>query len=150
MQKINFENKPSTNTPINATNLNTLQDNVEDAIDGGLYYKSGDTYEIGSQLYAGGVLTGSAKTIQFSIFLPKLLDNISNITINSINITARGINGYLLNSQNLSDLTSAGVLSVVSIENNCASIQYTSNEAFNTTNNTAVGIYLKDTVITFN
>ena len=33
MQKINFENKPSTNSPINGTNLNLLQDNVEDAID---------------------------------------------------------------------------------------------------------------------
>ena len=32
MQKINFENKPSTNSPINADNLNLLQDNVEDAI----------------------------------------------------------------------------------------------------------------------
>ena len=33
MKKINFENKPSTVSPINATNLNALQDNVEDAID---------------------------------------------------------------------------------------------------------------------
>ena len=33
MQKINFEDKPSTNSPINADNLNLLQDNVEDAID---------------------------------------------------------------------------------------------------------------------
>ena len=32
MKKINFENKPSTNSPINATNLNMLQDNVEDDI----------------------------------------------------------------------------------------------------------------------
>ena len=32
MQKINFENKPSTVSPINATNLNALQDNVENAI----------------------------------------------------------------------------------------------------------------------
>ena len=32
MEKINFENKPSTNTPINATNLNQLQTNVENAI----------------------------------------------------------------------------------------------------------------------
>lgn len=32
MQKITFENSPSTNTPLNASNLNTLQDNVEDAI----------------------------------------------------------------------------------------------------------------------
>lgn len=33
MQKINFKDRPSKDTPINATNLNTLQDNVEDAID---------------------------------------------------------------------------------------------------------------------
>ena len=32
MKKINFENKPSTNSPINATNLDLLQDNVEDDI----------------------------------------------------------------------------------------------------------------------
>ena len=32
MQKINFENYPSTNTPIDANNLNDLQDNVEEAI----------------------------------------------------------------------------------------------------------------------
>lgn len=33
MTKIPFEDLPSTNTPLNANNLNTLQDNVEDAID---------------------------------------------------------------------------------------------------------------------
>lgn len=32
MTKITFEDLPSTNTPLNANNLNTLQDNVEDAI----------------------------------------------------------------------------------------------------------------------
>ena len=34
MEKIIFENLPSKKTPINATNLNLLQDNVEIAIDG--------------------------------------------------------------------------------------------------------------------
>lgn len=33
MDKINFENLPSTNTPVNANNLNDMQDNIEDAID---------------------------------------------------------------------------------------------------------------------
>lgn len=32
MTKITFEDLPSTNTPLNASNLNTMQDNVEDAI----------------------------------------------------------------------------------------------------------------------
>lgn len=33
MQKINFKNLPSTDTPINATNLNLMQDNIESAIE---------------------------------------------------------------------------------------------------------------------
>jgi hypothetical protein len=33
MQKINFEDYPSTNTPIDADNLNDLQDNMEEAVD---------------------------------------------------------------------------------------------------------------------
>lgn len=33
MQKINFQNLPNTTTPINATNLNLLQDNIEDVFD---------------------------------------------------------------------------------------------------------------------
>lgn len=32
MEKIDFENLPSTNTPINANNLNDMQDNIETAI----------------------------------------------------------------------------------------------------------------------
>ena len=34
MQKINFQNLPNTTTPVNATNLNALQENVEDVFDG--------------------------------------------------------------------------------------------------------------------
>lgn len=34
MKKINFQNLPSTETPINDTNLNLLQDNIEDVFDG--------------------------------------------------------------------------------------------------------------------
>ena len=33
MELINFENLPSTNTPINAQNLNQMQKNIEEAID---------------------------------------------------------------------------------------------------------------------
>jgi hypothetical protein len=35
MNKINFENLPSTNTPLNAENLNLMQTNIENAINGG-------------------------------------------------------------------------------------------------------------------
>lgn len=33
MQKINFQNLPNTSTPLNATNLNLMQDNIESAIE---------------------------------------------------------------------------------------------------------------------
>lgn len=33
MVKINFENLPSTNTPLSAENLNQMQDNIEDYVD---------------------------------------------------------------------------------------------------------------------
>lgn len=34
MQKINFKNLPDTSTPLNATNLNLMQDNIEDCFEG--------------------------------------------------------------------------------------------------------------------
>lgn len=40
MKKITFEDLPSTNTPINSTNLNKLQDNVENAINGTTLYEN--------------------------------------------------------------------------------------------------------------
>lgn len=43
MQKINFQNLPSTTTPINATNLNAIQANVENAINLVSNYLSSET-----------------------------------------------------------------------------------------------------------
>ena len=58
MEKINFENLPSTNTPINATNLNQLQTNVENAINGVVESGSNDNgswikYEDGTMICYG-------------------------------------------------------------------------------------------------
>lgn len=47
MEKITFENLPSTNTPLNATNLNLLQTNVENAINGYVLYNN-DTGSVGT------------------------------------------------------------------------------------------------------
>ena len=44
MQKINFEDLPSTNTPVNATNLNAMQSNVEGAMKNALTTSTTDTY----------------------------------------------------------------------------------------------------------
>lgn len=42
MEKIDFKNKPDTSTPINANNLNLLQDNIEKTING--IIETGDGY----------------------------------------------------------------------------------------------------------
>ena len=54
MEKINFKDLPSTETPIDSTNLNNLQDNVENAINE-VNYKGGE-------LIAYGIITSTAST----------------------------------------------------------------------------------------
>ena len=54
MEKINFKDLPSTETPIDSTNLNNLQDNVENAINE-VNYKGGE-------LIAYGIITSNAST----------------------------------------------------------------------------------------
>lgn len=74
MQKITFENLPSTNTPLNASNLNTLQDNVETAINATISNTAGTSQTVGySQEYinnnVGVVESGSnnnGKWIKYS------------------------------------------------------------------------------------
>lgn len=54
MNKIEFKDLPSTDTPIDSTNLNNLQDNVENAINE-VNYKGGE-------LIAYGIVTSTAST----------------------------------------------------------------------------------------
>ena len=54
MNKINFENLPSTNTPLNAENLNAMQNNIENAINNIL--QSGTTNNVNYIKYIDGTL----------------------------------------------------------------------------------------------
>lgn len=77
MQKINFQNLPSTTTPLNATNMNAIQTNVEDVFNG--------------NVAAGNMVVGS--------ITGKNLFNVNSTTLNSAlasdgTITAR--NGYMI------------------------------------------------------
>ncbi len=95
MNKIKFEDLPSTKTPINSENLNQMQDNIEND----LYYKTGDTYSTGNTYGAGmgALLTSARAQIGFDIILPKRITNINEITVNALAIRVRhGAGGYLL------------------------------------------------------
>lgn len=73
-------------------------------IDGEMFYKSGDIVELGSNMFPGtftanGYISSRTSAVYVTLVTPKRLDNINSITIDSINVEARGISGYL-NSQN--------------------------------------------------
>lgn len=138
-----FENKPSTKTPINDKNLNANFSELEDA----LYYKDGDTYKLSSATYFNGQVSGGATQILFSIPLPKRLNKIKDIIVNSYDITIRkSTGGYALNreTQNFSDIKA------YIQQNNLVSFVFTYKEALDVTNNTPCGIAIYGLDIIFN
>lgn len=148
MALIQFENKPSTNTPINATNLNGNFSELKDNIDNLLYYKPGDSFSIDTYYHTAGIITNGSKTLQFSFILPKLLDKITTVTINEIYLIVIGIDGYIISGYSLSDMEANGSYTIYK-ENNRITIYYILNEVLDVTNNTPVGVYLRDTNIQF-
>lgn len=69
MEKINFEDLPSTDTPIDSANLNLLQDNIENAINE-VNYKGGE-------LIAYGIITSTEST-NLTKDKPKAFSDISS------------------------------------------------------------------------
>lgn len=129
--------------------VNQIQTNIENT----LFFKDGDTVEIGYHT-VGGTITGGSKDIQFSIVVPKSLKKIKSFTINSLHITARGINGYItgINGNYIyvsdSDITYSN--SSIATEN-ILNIRLARNEVFgNVTNNTPVSIAINSAKFTFN
>lgn len=81
MEKINFEDLPSTDTPVNADNLNSLQDNIEKAIENYSLEEQVIGTWLGKPLYCKVVTYNNAETIgatnnTTTISIPH---NISNI-----------------------------------------------------------------------
>lgn len=114
LTNITFDNKSFINQNPNIPNNNKVCDtdmneiksvingnNTE--IDSETFYKPGEQISMGgntaSSLYAiAGYISESAQSVFVTLVTPKRLDNITSITINSINVETRGTSGYL-NSQ---------------------------------------------------
>lgn len=99
------------NTPINATNLNNIEDGVE-ANDTNIstmlddfYFKNGDTYTYNTDIYCSGALSSSKTTIFCTIPLPKRAKNL-NATITSATIYVRSSTGNLINGESISNASS--------------------------------------------
>ena len=101
MQKINFQNLPSTTTPVNATNLNALQDNVEDVFDGDVpmgnvvvdSIRSKNMFNVGSVLPNTAISSGVIiSNNDYDIFVIKV-DNNTQYTLSKTSFNG-GILGY--------------------------------------------------------
>ena len=111
------------------------------------HYSSGDTYEINGYAALPGLLTGSAKSIHFTIFTPKDLSDISSITINSYNLDIRHPNGGYIATA----LTSvSGTIQALKRSPNIVDITITLNTATSFTNNTPVSVAVNSLKLTFN
>ena len=149
MALIEFENYPSTDTAINATNLNINFNDLSNKIDNELYYKSGDTYVLGRMIEAGGYLTGSAQSIRFSIAVPKRLDNVSSVAINTLNVAIRKSNGgYLINGDVLTE--SNLTVTAYVCEPNYIDFYIANSGTYDGTNNTPIGVAINSLNMTFN
>lgn len=112
--------------------------NIEE-MQAAIFYKPGDTYSTTYTPIAGHI-TGGTKQIEFSLFLPKKLDNIQNITITNLTAFCRGIKGYINNdSSNQDFMTSGYTVSCTKRTSNLLTFVISSTDAFtNVDNNTPV------------
>jgi hypothetical protein len=71
-----------------------------DGIDTGnnlLFYRPGDTFVCDYDTIMNGYITSGTKNVRVSLPVPKRLDNISSITVESLNVEGRCNKGYLNN-----------------------------------------------------
>lgn len=122
--KTEWQNGSDGGTPINATNLNNIENGIETNdteitnLKDDLYFNAGDTYRYTVDLYCGGALTGSKQSVIFTIPLPKMAQNL-NTTIVSGTVYIRSNTGSLINGQsilNATNITTHTSLNYVTIE----------------------------------
>ena len=124
--------------------INQFQHTIEND----LYYKSGDTFTITSDICGGGFISNSGTTIYFSIWLPKRMDNITSVNLNAFNITVRGITGYLLEKMNMASFN--GSITTQKSSGNSLTFILKQDTAFDVTNNTPISFEINSLQLAFN
>lgn len=145
-------------TPLSANQGRILNEKFNNyVLSSDLYYKNGDIYniiykDIRPQL--AGALTGSKKQIIFSIVVPKSLQNISSVTVNSLKLNIRTADGGYLGASSYTGggidfLNGYSVTAEVAAEN-IVGFWIISDTAFDYTNNITLGIDVGELKLTFN
>lgn len=125
------------------TQISTLKSTIENE----MYYKAGNTYTASGNIITSGFVTNSKKDITFSFPVPKRLDKISTITLNSYDITVRDVAGaYLLNRAT----SNVGTVTIAKGDGNYIRVNLRSGTAYTTTNNSPISVVLYGITLTFN
>ena len=116
-------------------------------------YKKGEIVEIGGanwpkQAVFSSYVTNGTKAMLFNITLPKKLTNITSISVNSMQIELRGINGYVNSTSGYIEYVGKSDYTITALIQNENTVKFyleKSSNFTNITNNTPVTIdgYIK-------
>ena len=138
---------------LNASNLNKIEDGIfnNDTAIENQFFNPGDVYDYTYPgiLPCAGLVTTSTTTIFFSVTLPKRLDRISSISVNTLTGGARGISGYVNGTSDSTNLMSGYTVSALIMDAYTIRVQVVKSSALtNVTNNTPVTVSLKSIKLT--
>lgn len=114
-------------------------------IEDDIFYKAGDTYTNRTLVYAGGHVTSGSETICATINVPKRMDKISTITVNSYEVSARSVSGSYLLNQATSGLT----VTAAKADGCNVRLHFNAGSAYSVTNNTPVSVAIYGLKLTF-
>ena len=119
--------------------------------DDNMYYKSGETVTVRAGKMCVGDITGGAKDLRFELVLNKKLTNISSVSFTSLNITIRGIAGYVVSDSSGVQIVNNSEYSIVRKEitsENTILVDVQKTTAVSTTNNTPITVYINACTMT--
>lgn len=157
MAKITYEDKVYLSENLDVPNVNKVRDvdmneiksvvntNDDDMYDE-LYYKANDVIELGgatasTEYVLLGFITSGTTSLFLTIITPKRLDNISSISVNNLQVEARGISGYLNSQSGFIEYVglSGYTITADKVSPNAITLRITKSSAFtNVTNNTPI------------
>ena len=103
-------------------------------------YHDGDTYVNSGYFTSTGYITNSQKEVTFTIILPKLLTNITSVTVNKLQGLLRGVGGYVNSSSDIDYATASGytINTYIGAPNAVTIMILKSSAHSNSTNNTPI------------
>ena len=105
-------------------------------------YANGDTFVNSNYMSSTGYISSGQKELTFTIVLPKLMTNITSVTVNKLECLLRGVGGYVNGSANLNYVGQSGyTINTYIGAPNMVTISVIKSTAFSSsTNNTPVNV----------